>query len=264
MAVVYQHIRKDTNEVFYVGIGKEEKRAYSKYCRNSHWRNIVNKTGYYVEIIYSDLPWELACNMEQYLIESYGRIDLKTATLCNLTDGGEGSKNISIESKLKMSNSKKELYDNGYINPNKGRKLSEETKLKISEANKGNKGILFTEEHKIKISQRQKGRKLSDETREKMSNSKKGRKFSDETKKKMSENHTSKKEGYINPRKNKKVSEETLTKMIQSKSKKVINIETGEIYNSVKELSEILNINYNTLQAKLKGSIKNNTNFKYI
>jgi hypothetical protein len=32
---VYKHIRKDTNEVFYIGIGKTEKRAYNKICRNS-------------------------------------------------------------------------------------------------------------------------------------------------------------------------------------------------------------------------------------
>ena len=31
MAIVYRHIRLDKNEVFYIGIGKTEKRAYEKH-----------------------------------------------------------------------------------------------------------------------------------------------------------------------------------------------------------------------------------------
>jgi len=48
MAIVYRHIRKDTNEIFYIGIGKSIKRMISKNYRNKHWHNIVNKTEYYV------------------------------------------------------------------------------------------------------------------------------------------------------------------------------------------------------------------------
>lgn len=58
---------------------------------------------------------------------------------------------------------------------NKGRKLSEEAKLKISEANKGNK---HSEETKKIISEAMKGRKLSEETKLKMSEAKKGNKSS--------------------------------------------------------------------------------------
>ena len=62
MAYLYRHIRIDTNEVFYIGIGggnKYEKelsykRAYSKYDRNKYWKNITNKTNYIVEIILND------------------------------------------------------------------------------------------------------------------------------------------------------------------------------------------------------------------
>lgn len=42
---VYQHIRLDTNEVFYIGIGNI-KRPYIISNRNIHWKNIVNKVGY--------------------------------------------------------------------------------------------------------------------------------------------------------------------------------------------------------------------------
>jgi len=50
MATVYKHIRLDTLEVFYIGIGKEIKRAYSKQRRNKYWNSIVSKHGYKVEI----------------------------------------------------------------------------------------------------------------------------------------------------------------------------------------------------------------------
>ena len=36
MAYVYKHIRKDINEIFYIGIGNDKNynRAYQKKCRN--------------------------------------------------------------------------------------------------------------------------------------------------------------------------------------------------------------------------------------
>ena len=58
MAVVYKHTRLDTNEIFYIGIGKTEKRAFSTYSRNKHWHNIVNKAGYTVEILFAGLTWD--------------------------------------------------------------------------------------------------------------------------------------------------------------------------------------------------------------
>jgi hypothetical protein len=90
MSVVYKHIRKDTNEVFYVGIGLTEERASSHYNRTKHWHHIVNKVGYTVEITHRDIIWEEACSIEKYLISFYGRRDLGEGTLVNLTDGGEG------------------------------------------------------------------------------------------------------------------------------------------------------------------------------
>ena len=45
---------------------------------------------------------------------------------------------------------------------------------------------------------------------------------------------------------------------------KVLDTDTNVIYNSIKEVSDIFNINYSTLYSKLKGDRKNNTNFKII
>jgi len=76
MAFVYQHIRLDNNEVFYIGIGINKYRPLSKYRRNKYWHNIVNKCGYKSEIIYNNLTWKDAIEFEKFLIKLYGRKDL--------------------------------------------------------------------------------------------------------------------------------------------------------------------------------------------
>lgn len=133
---IYQHRRLDTNEIFYIGIGKTKQRAYNKYHRSELWKRVTNKVGYNVEIIAEADTLEEACQIEQYLIKYYGRRDLGLGNLINMTDGGEGFFNgtHSIKSKLKMSLSKK-----GKTSPNKGKKMSEEQKIKISKTNKGRK-----------------------------------------------------------------------------------------------------------------------------
>lgn len=92
MAYVYLHTRKDTNNVFYVGIGsdKNKYRAKNKKARNQHWLNIIKKTNYTISIIYDNLTWEEACLKEIELIKFYGRLDKNEGLLVNLTDGGEG------------------------------------------------------------------------------------------------------------------------------------------------------------------------------
>ena len=70
-----------------------------------------------------------------------------------------------------------------------GKKLSNETKEKISKAHMGKK---LSDEHKEKISQGGKGIKRSEETKEKIRQSKLGKPRSDETKRKLSESHKGK------------------------------------------------------------------------
>jgi len=110
MAIVYQHRRKDTNEVFYVGIGSDEKRAY-EYGRNYLWQEVVDETEYDVEITHRDIIWEEACSIEKYLISFWGRKDLGLGLLTNLTDGGDGTIGFirSIESNKKQSDSMKRI-----------------------------------------------------------------------------------------------------------------------------------------------------------
>lgn len=107
--------------------------------------------------------------------------------------------------------------DNFGIEPwNKGKKLSEEHKRKMSEANKGKK---LSKETRQKMSEAKKGKpshlkgqKQSEETKRKISEALKGSKKSDETKKKMSK--ASKGRG-----KGRKHSEESKLKMREAKKK---------------------------------------------
>lgn len=101
---VYKHIRLDSNDVFYIGIG-DETRPYIKSGRNKHWKNIVNKHGYRIEILYSNVDVDFAIEKEIELIKKYGRVDLGTGILVNMTDGGEGCVGIvhSNETKEKIS-----------------------------------------------------------------------------------------------------------------------------------------------------------------
>lgn len=147
MACVYRHIRFDKNQPFYIGIGKDLKRAYEKRSRSKHWLNIANK-GYEVDVLFDDIGWEEACKKEIEFIELYGRvIDKKGGTLVNLTKGGEGTLgydngNHFWEGKSIYPHMREAIIKNAKLrikekNPFFGKIHSEETKRKISAANKG-------------------------------------------------------------------------------------------------------------------------------
>jgi hypothetical protein len=127
MAVLYRHWRLDKNEVFYVGIGKEESRAFDFRNRSKVWKGIKNRIDVDVEIVARDLSWEQACDLEQLMIQEYGRFDLGTGRLVNLTDGGDGTFGV------KQSDYTKRKRANSLL----GIKRSEETRRKTSEARKG-------------------------------------------------------------------------------------------------------------------------------
>lgn len=159
MAIVYRHIRLDTNEVFYIGIGKDEKRAYQIHNRrNIYWKNIVKHTEYLVEITHKDICYEEACSIEKYLISFYGRANKKEGKLCNLTDGGEGTLGAIVSEQTR----EKFRGKNNYMF---GKTHSPEVIKKMK--------IIITEKMKSKeirkiISDKAKGRKVSIKTKEKL------------------------------------------------------------------------------------------------
>lgn len=279
MAYVYIHRRNDIQDdhesVFYVGIGTK-KRIYQKLSRNKFWKHIVNKHGFTGTIVKDDLTWEEACIIEKELIKFYGRKDLGLGNLCNLTDGGEGQLGCypSEETKEKMRKNNKHTqsflgkkltkeHRENISKGNMGKKMSEESILKMKESQKKINSFVQT---RINKSNAQKGKKLSEEHRLKISEGNKGkglgRKLSDETKKKISFIH-----------KNKIISEETREKLRKRTgeknsnwgnrgaknriSKKIIQIDRItkniiKIYDSIKEAGAENNISATSISLCAK------------
>lgn len=82
---VYLHITKDTNEVFYVGIGNKV-RAKVKFGRNKYWSHIAKKHGYFIQIVKENISIDEACKIEKELILNYKKLNLAR---CNMTEGGD-------------------------------------------------------------------------------------------------------------------------------------------------------------------------------
>ena len=149
---VYRHVRINKNKHFYIDIGNKKKyaRAYQTEPdrRNEIWCKIFNKSDIEIEIILENLTKNQASEKEQEFIKLYGRKDLSTGILCNMTDGGDGIWNyiMSDDTKEKMRQSKL-----GNKNPNFGKSPSEETRLKRSKSLTGQKR---SEEEKHKQSLR--------------------------------------------------------------------------------------------------------------
>ena len=160
MAYVYKHIRKDTNEVFYIGIGKTKQKISSKRNRNIHWTRIVDRHGYEYEIIQDGLTWKQACEMETKLIKEYGRHDLNQGNLVNMTNGGDGTVGVI---KVFSEEHKKNIQKSRI-----GKHHSEETKNKLRESLIGRKRPIFSDEHRQRLREANTGKTISEDTKNKI------------------------------------------------------------------------------------------------
>lgn len=129
---VYIHKKKTDGEVFYVGKGRG-RRAFVSSGRSSFWKSVATKHDVEVVFVITNAPEELTFAIEMLLIDYYGRRDCSDGQLVNLTNGGESPV-----------------------------------------------GFKHTDSAKQAIRQHRIGKKLSSESRKKLSNKTKGRKFSDE------------------------------------------------------------------------------------
>jgi hypothetical protein len=94
---VYIHYKVDTDEPFYVGKGSGN-RAKVKSQRSSWWKRIVEKHGYYIEILESFNTEAEAFNRERSLIASMKAAGIN---LCNMTNGGDGAAGRVLSASLR-------------------------------------------------------------------------------------------------------------------------------------------------------------------
>lgn len=154
MFYVYQYLREDGTP-YYIGKGNGN-RAWANHSRKNG-SNILPKDKSKIEIIKDNLTEEEANIMEISLIERYGRKDLGTGILINLTDGGDGTSGhvrpqSAIDShreKLKGRKRPKELVRR-IDETHRGKKRSDETKQKQREIRLGTKD---SEETRLKKSE---------------------------------------------------------------------------------------------------------------
>lgn len=232
---VYKHTSPSGK--VYIGITaqrvKKRWQAGFGYKRNSHFWNAIQKYGwdnFSHEILYTGLTAEEAFEEEKRLIAEYKSNDQKFGY--NLSCGGE-----SGNTGVKMPDHVKE----NLIRLSTGRHPSEETRKKLSAARKG---VKFTEEHKRKISESLKGKPreghpMAEEAKEKIRQANLGRKNphkgvprSAETRKKLSE---------------------SLKGKLAPNRKKVICVETGEIFDSLTEGAKCKGTNEQNVSACLRG-----------
>lgn len=135
---VYQHIRPDTNTVFYVGIGNI-KRPFHLKSRNKLWNRIVKKNNgsFKVEILFENLTSAEAKRIEIDLIKKYGRKDLGTGLLVNLTDGGEGLLNLSENARQQRCLNIRKSLANMSVEKKESKRLKNQENAKIRKYSKG-------------------------------------------------------------------------------------------------------------------------------
>lgn len=106
---VYALVNSLTGDPFYYGKGKGQRRfkhiidalnpQYPHRSVHRKIQSIIKKGGRVTYAVTPCATEQHAFNLEQYMISKWGRLDIKTGILHNLTDGGEGSANVSIITK---------------------------------------------------------------------------------------------------------------------------------------------------------------------
>lgn len=153
--MVYVYIIRDPRDgcPYYVGIGSKGRVQMLR--RNAYTNNVtaqIRAAGFepVVFVVTTHKSRKAAGRMERSLIRRYGRRDINTGMLTNLTDGGDTNGVMSPAARERMS-----VRLRGRVSPMKGRKHSAEFKAKMSARMLGNThgralcGIKKTPQHVI-------------------------------------------------------------------------------------------------------------------
>lgn len=146
---MYQHLRESCRE--------------DTTKRSVHYKilSILQQNG---KIVYSKTDWgteQEAFNEEKRLIALYGRKDLGTGPLCNLTEGGEG---VVASAEL---NERRAAKHRGMKRSDEARQHMREAQLALAEQRRiENNGSAVTEQTRQKMSESRKGKVWSTKARE--------------------------------------------------------------------------------------------------
>jgi group I intron endonuclease len=178
-------------EPFYVGLGKNRridrhitlaKTNQRKTLKDNIILKILKQGAEPIRFkLYENISLESAKRLETYLIKLIGRRNLKTGTLANLTDGGDGSKGCIFTEDMKKAKSLliKKMWNNGIFDNRKmdgennhffNKKHTNESRKKMSESLKGkyvgelnpNYNHKWTQEMKEHLSKLKKGTMCGD------------------------------------------------------------------------------------------------------
>lgn len=152
---VYEHVRRDTGAVFYVGKGSGYRLRVAQH-RSRRWHAIVRKHGYDARIVFETEDEELAFLAEQELIDKHRRDGM---ALVNVTDGGGGMVgwHPSPETVAKRAEKQRGQCRPATSEKLRGRPKSADHRRKLSEARLGKKHTAATREL---MSRQRQGRKL--------------------------------------------------------------------------------------------------------
>ncbi len=158
------YVLKDPNTLIirYVGYSNNPRRRLWEHIRDAK-KGIKTHKSFWIKSLLDSKQSpliEIVYNCEEYddilikEIELIKELKDNNVRLTNLTNGGDGQRGNILK------------RNHPIINYNLGRKMSDETKKKLSESRKG---IVFTTEHKNKLSTKKIGHKRSIESIEKQS-----------------------------------------------------------------------------------------------
>lgn len=253
---VYEHHRKDTGAVFYVGKGRKC-RASNKSNRGKYWSNVCKGAGgFTISYPVNGVDEELAFLAEIELIDAYRKRGVR---IVNVSDGGEGTTGWvpTEETKRKIGEANKHTPKaSGERHGMYGKKHSEESLTKMRESQSAREwgekhpfyGKQHTDETKAKVSAAKKGKCAG------MENPFYGKTHTAESLAKMAEAHLGK-----------KVSDETRAKQKASalasapnkkSTRSVVCITNGQTYYGLNEASRQLDLHRQCIRMVCNGKLK--------